>query len=439
MNLEEYNPRLIPYQLRCIRDIKTKFDYSKGPVKILLSGAIGSGKTTLLAHLVATHCLDNDNALFGIGRLSLRYLKDTLFNEIIQQLGDIPHKVNYSTGTIEILGNGSKVMCFSWSDKQYKKVRSYQFTAFAIEELTETNTKEMYDEIYSRLGRRTDVKECYLICATNPDEPDHWVYEEFIEHPAPRSVVYYSKTEDNQLLPKSYLENLRDTYDPLMARRMLEGEWLSISSNNLYHQMSDLNVLSRQHDPRNGHPIWLGFDFNIGVNKPMSAMVAQYIGGKMVIFDEVILEGMRTLDVMEELNERGYFDGYFHINVCADATGSHRDTRGVRDDITIIRDYLSNLSKRISFKMMVPRSNPPIRTRHNLVNSYLCNANGVRRLFISPNCETVVKGLRLTKLMENGSYKEVEIYSQHVTTALGYALYQMDRSANKTGVTQGKR
>lgn len=440
MNLEEYDPSLIPYQLQCIRDIKTSFDYSSGPMEILCSGAIGSGKTTLLAHLIAVHMIQNDNALVGLGRLSLKYLKDTLFNEVITQLGDIPHKVNYSTGTIELTKNKSKAMCFSWSDKQYKKVRSYQFSMFAIEELTETNTEEMYNEIYSRLGRRSDIDECFLISATNPDEPDHWVYERFIGKPSDRKIVYYSKTEDNQLLPEAYLKNLRATMDPMMARRMLEGEWLSISKEVLYHQMSDQNVMQKKLTPNPNLPIWISWDFNIGVGKPMSVCLGQFINGHAFMFDEVILDGMRTVDTLEELNERGYFDGTYSINVCADATGSHRDTRGVKDDIIIIRDYIANVPARVPFRMMVPKSNPPIRTRHNLVNSYLCNAEDERRLHISPTCKTIVKGLRLTKLKKSGSYQEDDsMREQHVTTALGYMLYQMDRSTKKTGVTQGRR
>ena len=443
MNLTEYDPTLIPYQLEAIRIVKKEYNYSLGPLKLLLSGAIGSGKTTILAHLLARHLLEYPNATVGIGRLSLKYLKDTLFAQVVEQLGNlVPLRIEQSMGRIT-LPNGSKLISFSWADKKYKKVRSYEFSAFAIEELTETNTKEMYEEIYSRLGRVQHIKECWLACATNPDEPDHWVYEEFMENPEVNKIVLYSKTKDNKILPEFYEQNLRKTYDPLMARRMLDGEWLSILEDVIYYCYDDsLNVIEKiKLDQREA--IWISLDFNIGVGKPMSSCAGQHINGKIAIFDEVILKGMRTLDVMEEYNARGYFSGRYKIIITGDATGSHRDTRGVGSDWDIIKNYLSNLNApvaQLQWSVSVGRSNPPIRTRHNLVNAYCLNDTGNRRLKITKNCTTLRKGMLHTKLKSGSTFMEDDsFHAQHVTTALGYMIYQMDKGFNKKKITMGNR
>ena len=89
---------------------------------------------------------------------------------------------------------------------------------------------------------------------------------------------------------------------------------------------------------------------------------------------------------------------------------------------------------------MVPRKNPAIRLRHNIVNAYLKNANGDVRLKVSSNCSTIIDGLRHTKLKPGANFIEDDsFHAQHVTTALGYALYQMDLSQRKKQISQGAR
>ena len=84
----------------------------------------------------------------------------------------------------------------------------------------------------------------------------------------------------------------------------------------------------------------------------------------------------------------------------------------------------------------MPRSNPPVRERHNKVNAYLCNANGQHRMFVHKGAPTADKALRLTKLKAGGSYIEDDSKSyQHIGTAIGYAL--MARTASRERKPQG--
>jgi hypothetical protein len=47
--IDTFKP-VIPWQRRCLLDIRTKFDYSIGTHEILLSGSVGSAKSLFLAH-----------------------------------------------------------------------------------------------------------------------------------------------------------------------------------------------------------------------------------------------------------------------------------------------------------------------------------------------------------------------------------------------------
>src|SRR5690606_1131161 len=72
----------------------------------------------------------------------------------------------------------------------------------------------------------------------------------------------------------------------------------------------------------------------------------------------------------------------------------------------------------------IPRSNPPVRDRHNAVNLLLRSAAGDIRLKIHPRCQTLLRGLETVHLKPGATYIEHETRVQHITTALGYLIAQ---------------
>jgi len=446
--------RFIPfsYQVDVINLVRN-FDYSKGNLEIMLSGSYGSAKSIILAHLAVKHCLMNKRADVAIVRRALTDIKSTIFREIIDHIeGDAreenkeglkyflregrDYTVNHTRGSIRF-SNGSEITSVYWSDKRYKRPRSRSYSMVLIEEGTENNLedKEGFEEIKARLRRIPHIKENVLIVATNPDSPSHWLWEYFIapnqnqQHPT--RYVFYSKTEQNPYLDPMYIDGLRANMDARRARRYLDGEWLEIAKDMVYYAYSDDNYIPRPYEFNPRFPIHLSWDFNIGVGKPLSACVFQYVNDKFHFGKEIVIEGMRTQDSLEEMAARGILDmecPYFVVN--GDASGKHKDTRNRRDDYEIIVDYLSNYKtadgKPISFRKIVPLANPPVRQRHNMVNAYAKNANNEVRLFVYEECPNLHKGFRLVELLKGASYQENDGPSfpfQHVTTAAGYGMY----------------
>jgi len=130
---------------------------------------------------------------------------------------------------------------------------------------------------------------------------------------------------------------------------------------------------------------------------------------------------------MIEMKARGLLDYPTNYVVHGDATGKARNTRSVQSDYDIIQDFLED--ERVRFDIDVPRSNPPIRTRHNVVNGTICSKSGSRRLFVYKDAPTVDEGLRLTSLKKGAQYLEDDSKSfQHITTALGYSVWQIESS-----------
>ena len=431
MLYEEFDPAIIPFQQQVIYDVNNTFDYSKGTHEILLSGAIGSAKTTLMAFLALDHCFKYKRARVLIGRLSMPELKETLFNEILDMIPEDweegrEYRVNETKAQISFC-NGSRIISRSWSDRRYKKVRSLNLTAAFIEELTENEDLEFYHEIKLRVGRNNEIPEKLIVCATNPDSPAHEAYEYFIKSKFPTRHVYYSKTRDNKTLPASYVEQLERQLDPKMAKRMLDGLWIEIFAETIYYEYTPkIHDKSGEHKIDQSLPIIISFDFNIAVGKPMSLIAMhQDQDGIYHAFDEIVIEGFRTMDIMEEVQDRDWFGG--HICLCGDATGRHRDTRSKRSDWEIIEKFMADHDD-ITYEMQVPRSNPPIRTRHNKVNAYLMNSLGETRLYLYDKCEKAREGLLKTAFKRGSTTVEDDTKDyQHITTAIGYAIWQRER------------
>jgi hypothetical protein len=437
---------VIPWQKTALIDIRKKYDYSKGTHDVLLSGSVGSAKSIFLAHLAISHCIMFSNACVGIFRMSMPDLRDTIFKDIVDHLQceQLTEGKDYSINQTRCqihFRNGSSIISRSFSDGKYTKVRSLRLSMAIFEEFIEFDGKhqQAFKEVKNRLGRLPNIPECLCIAATNPGDPSSWIHEYFIEGSETHDTrhVYYSLTFDNPFLAKSYIVGLMRDLDEKQVLRMIFGRWLELRSDIIYYQFGDYNIVKSTYLVDKEKPIHISWDFNIGVGKPLSCCLFQVNesieGCKYSFFDEVVIEGMRTLDSCEELAEKGIFDNFgTEIIVHGDAAGSHNDTRSKKTDYDLIMGYLQNYQRKdgqkLSVMKMVPLSNPPIRTRHNKINGLCKNSLGEIRLFVYQNCKMIIKGLKLTKLKENGSLIEDDSFeAQHITTAVGYGVLSSEK------------
>jgi hypothetical protein len=235
-------------------------------------------------------------------------------------------------------------------------------------------------------------------------------------------------------LPQWYEDKLRETYDPKMIQRLIEGKWVYISTDVIYYEYnSNIHISDEPITISKHYPLRLSYDFNIGKGKPMSCVIFQYLPNaqkpQCKIIDEVVMEGTRTADTLDEIKERGYLKNNMII-IHGDASGRHRDTRGHKSDYDIIEEYLRK--EGVQFDIDVPKFNPSIRDRHNIVNGQLRNSKGEVNIIIDKRAETLDEGLTKTKLVDGGKYIEDDSKPyQHITTALGYGLMRAIQRSHK--------
>lgn len=435
-SLSEFNPHAVPYQFRVIRDVRTVYDYSLGTHEVLLSGSVGSAKSVLMAHLAVTHCAMFDRSRFCLARQAMPDLKETILQTVIDHMeGDLVEGVDYELNRQKgkiTLSNSSEIVSRSWADKKFKRFRSVLLSGGAVEELTENGDemKDFYPEMHARIGRLPHVPEKFLVSATNPDSPAHWAYKRFFVEKKPTRHVFLSRTEENPFLPPEYVTGLRENLDPKMALRLLEGQWIEIGGETVYHAYDravNFRDYDYAYDP--AYPIRLNFDFNIGVGKPMSACSSQHLKDKDEFHfgEDYIVEGTDIGGFMKEVAERGLFENHGLFIIHGDATGKNRHPASNVTCYQAIKEFLDTFVRkdgsRVEYEIQVPRANPPIKVRHRLMNAYMCNALGRNRFFVYRKAAVLDEGCRLTKLKKGATYIEDDTpYYQHVTTAAGYGL-----------------
>lgn len=452
-SFNELDPREVPYQARLVNDMAFKMDYSLGVHEILLSGSVGSAKSIIATHQMIKHCFRYSGARGLLGRKSMPDLRDTIYAKCVEHLDgailadgtELKEGRHYflkdSTCSITFF-NGSKIISRSWHDRRYKRLGSLEISCAIIEELTENDADDEMALRYVRMrvGRLPHIPEQWIIYCTNPDAPSHFAYDYFdigkrqmghVQNLPKTRHVYFSSTKDNKFLPDWYITQLENDLDPKLARRMIHGEWVEIASDTVYHSYGEHNFVDTAYEIDPNLPIDICHDFNISKGKPMSACFCQYDPTRDTfhIFGECIIEGADTEEVYHEAEARGFLDHDNEYCIYGDATGDSRSPNSKKSNYDIIKEYLGKFRRtnggKIPFTVNVPRANPPVRERHNVVNAYCKNALGKTRLYVYKTAPTVHKGMRLTELKKGGQYVEDDSKPyQHVTTALGYRVHR---------------
>ena len=304
-------------------------------------------------------------------------------------------------------------------DTTWEAVRLVNDRVRATYQLNQTLYTTTMDVIGSWMHKFFHEKQRDLI---DPDDPDSLTFGDIQE------VIYASTYENEMNLPPGYIAEQKATHSIREFRQKVLAEWVSLTDGLVYYAFGDHNVSElAEYDP--ALPVWWSHDFNIGVGKPMSSVLAQIkkgpgIDGKirpeLHIFDEVVLETSDTHDAVDECKQRiTQYDGLTpeRIHITGDAAGKARDTRSKTTDYGILKSCGFTNQR-------VPRSNPPIRQRHNDCNTLFKSADDDVRVQVHPRCKVTNKGFRTVSLRKGAQYLEEETYEQHVTTAATYLMCQ---------------
>ena len=219
---------------------------------------------------------------------------------------------------------------------------------------------------------------------------------------------------DNKFIDTEYkklLENLVNEDEYFYTVYAL-GEWSALKvSGRIYKKFSDKNIIEYLYNPEAVINLCCDFNYN-----PMKWALIQQEGGDDIVFDEIVQYDTDTESMCNELLNK-----YPHaiFNVYGDYSGTSRSTRRRSTDFDIIRNTLG-----IKQDCIFIRPNPQVIIRFNLVNWRLCNNKDIRKLFVSKNCEHVIKDFRRVVYKKNEKIEDQTTNPDlsHISSAIGYYI-----------------
>jgi hypothetical protein len=204
-------------------------------------------------------------------------------------------------------------------------------------------------------------------------------------------------------------ELLRSTMDPKLYAQEIEARF-ELQEGRVYH------AFLREHNITNvalipNVSLLVGMDFNIN---PMTAVVAQNLGGQCQVSGEIVLPHSNTFEMMQELRRR--YPQQTGV-VYPDPSGRARKTSAPvgQTDHSIIRDH----GWQVYRDYLTPY---PVVDRINSVNAMLQNANGNPRLFIDRKCQHLIRALEGLTYKEGTHAPDTSMGLDHITDALGYLI-----------------
>jgi hypothetical protein len=150
-------------------------------------------------------------------------------------------------------------------------------------------------------------------------------------------------------------------------------------------------------------------DFNVN---PMTAVISQRAGGQCHVLDEIVLPNSNTQEMMDEINRRyAGREGVVH----PDPSAASRKTSAPagETDLTIIERAGWTVYRNSPYKLI---------DRINSVNAMLLNAQGARRLLISPSCRHLIKAIDALTYKDGTKIPDKRFGLTHITDALGYLI-----------------
>tara|TARA_R110000850_G_scaffold85804_1_gene184912 strand:+ start:1290 stop:2528 length:1239 start_codon:yes stop_codon:yes gene_type:complete len=307
----------------------------------------------------------------------------------LEQLG-IGYSLNKSDYSIQMHGYGNIILR---SYDRPERIIAYE-TAHSIVDEIDTLAKDKAALVWRKVTERNRQKRSTVNtigAVTTPDQGfNGFVYSKWGKNLQPGYELIKAPTASNPYLPDDYIEQIRSNYDPILAELYINGEFVSLNKNKVYHFFNRSQHHTNRVITDQDKFLHVGLDFNIGGTCATMWVIEE---NKPIAVDE--FSSHDTYDFINNLNK---YEGKTII-VYPDASGRSGSTNATLSDIGLI--------EQAGYQVDAPQANPAVRDRINAVNALLSHD---RILINTDKCEN------LTHAMETQGYTikgDPEKYDQH--------------------------
>ena len=354
--------KLLSHQYELLADTTTK-------ILGLISG-YGGGKTFAACRKAIQLSFLNAGFTGIVTEPTFPMLRDIFIPEMKTALEEwgIKYKFNASNSIflLDINGVETKILCMSMENVERLVGIN---AAWIISDEFDTTKAELSYKAYTKLlGRLRAGNVRQFIIVTTPEGYSS-AYRIFITEKDDSKRLIKAKTSDNKYLPLDFIETLRKQYPANLLEAYLNGEFVNLSSANVYSYFNRETHHSNIEATEN-ETLFIGQDFNY--NSCVSIIFVRR-ENQFIAVDEIISKD--TKSVVDNLKYQ-YQNNYKIIY--PDASGKNNKTSAAETDIAILRNA--------GFTVYVNNSNPYVKDRVNIVNNcfdkmkVLVNTNRCKRL-----------------------------------------------------------
>ena len=358
-----------------------EFVFSTSTHPAIVAG-LGAGKSRAATMRLILLMLEERgiNTLYAMPTYDLLRLRAIPGVEEDLQMMGIPYTLNKAEFSIKIHGFGS--MYFRSYDNPNRLI-SFEVAAAVADEI-DVLPKEQASLVWRKISERTR-QPCRrgnsIAAVSTPDQGfSGFVYDRWVARADESTELIKASTLSNPFLPAGYVDQIRANYDPALAEMYINGEFVSLTQNKVYHYFNrETHGTDRTIQP--GDRLHIGVDFNVG---GCCAVVFVIDDDRPAAVDEFVSHDTR--DIINNLQSR--YPGY-GVTIYPDSSGRSERTNASASDIDILLSA--------GYRVDAPPSNPFIRDRVNAMNSMLAHGR------MSVNVD---KCPRFATAMETQGYNE---------------------------------
>lgn len=396
---------LHPGQLAFVDDTSTQI--------LGISAGYGAGKTRALCAKAVMMAAANQGFIGCVMEPTGPLIRDiwqTDFESFLETY-EIPYTFRASPlpeYMLHLPGGDTKILCRSFEN--WSRIIGLNL-AWVLADEIDTVTPSIANKAFPKILGRLRSGNVRQFGAASTPEGFRWMWNTFGSDEAkarPDRHLIKMRTVDNPHLPPDFIERLEANYDPSLLRAYLDGEFVNLTTGQVYDRFDRVKHVVSQLPDTDREPLRVGVDFNVG---NMSAVIAVRLGSSLLVIDEI--SGAHDTDALAQEVVRRYPDRRMYAY--PDASGGNRSTNASQTDVQILESYgMSNQS---------PRANPPVRDRVAAVQALLENGKGQVRLQVSETCKRVIECLELQCYTDRGE-PDKDAGFDHMNDALGYLVWR---------------
>jgi len=360
------------------------------------------GKTFLAIRQLAKHAAQKPNAICWAVAPSYRMAKQNLWLPLKKKLKDLNWVRSSNESELLLkLKNGS-IICLKGADN-FDGLRGVGLDFLAIDEFQDV-PKEAWSEV---LRPTLSDKQGKAMFFGTPRGVGSWSHELFSYalHADDWAAFQYT-TLDGGNVPPEEIEAARRDLDSRTFEQEYLATFSTYSGTVAYNFSRKDNVLPYRNTPTVVH---IGIDFNY---EPMTAAIFVIENEKFWFFDEILLKGSNTDELVAEIKAR-----YPHNKIVCypdPASRQKKTSAGGKTDFSILMNA--------GFVVKARNFHTPVRDRINSLNAKLKSADGVCHMFVDPKCKHMIDCLERLCYKRDSTQIDKDSGLDHMVDACSYAI-----------------